>query len=534
MAENSAPASSTLRNSYDEVPYESHPFPQSHPSRLFTVATLFGLTPPPVETARVLELGCAAGGNLISLAESFPDSRFVGVDRSGRQIADGQRLVERLGLTNLELKHASILDVGEANGRFDYIICHGVFSWVPTEVREKILDICGKNLNPNGVAYVSYNTYPGWHMRGMIRDMMRYHTTQFATPQDRTRHARALLDFMADSVPQDGKPYALLLRQELESLRYQADYYLYHEQLEDVNDPLYFHQFIEMANRLGLRYLGESRIATMLSSGFGPTVEKALKLLGNDQIRTEQYLDFLRNRMFRETLLVPAKATPYWMITPDRLLHLHIASGSRPVSDKPIDLKSEDQVQYRTPAGLGLATNRPLMKAAVQALSEVWPGTLAFDELRRRSRDLLGGPTENQEQVAKDVRELASGLLDCYMGTDLVEFHGAPVTLTRTPGEKPISLHSARLLAAEGRAVANRRHEVVRLPDFARHLLPLLDGSRNRQALVDELTRVAEAGEIRIQRENRPVTDSQELRVALNALLEQSLKDIAANALLVG
>jgi methyltransferase-like protein len=221
------------------------------------------------------------------------------------------------------------------------------------------------------------------------------------------------------------------------------------------------------------------------------------------------------------------------MITPDRLLRLHIASGSRPVADKPIDLKSEDQVQYRTPAGLGLATNRPLMKAAVQALCEVWPGTLPFDDLRRRSRELLGGPTENQEQVAKDVRELATGLLDCYMGTDLVEFHGAPITLTRMPGEKPIAIPSACLLAAEGRAVANRRHEVVRLSDFARHLLPLLDGTRDRMALVDALTRLAETGEIRIQRENRPVTAAAELRVALPTLLEQALRDVAAHALLV-
>src|SRR5262245_14549100 len=166
-------------NSYDEVPYESHPYGQTHPSRLATIATLFGLTPPPVAKCRVLELGCASGGNIVPMAELLPESWFVGVDLSGRQIADGERIVRAAGRTNVRLRHASILDVDDSYGPFDYILCHGVFSWVPDVVREKILDICSKHLTPNGVAYVSYNTYPGWHMRGMIRDMMRFHALRF-------------------------------------------------------------------------------------------------------------------------------------------------------------------------------------------------------------------------------------------------------------------------------------------------------------------------------------------------------------------
>jgi methyltransferase-like protein/cyclopropane fatty-acyl-phospholipid synthase-like methyltransferase len=514
------------------VPYESHPFPQSHPSRLFTVATLFGLAPAPVETARVLELGCASGGNLIPMAETLPDARFLGIDHSGRQIADGQQVLQGLGLSNLELRHVSILDVDESYGKFDYIICHGVFSWVPTEVREKILDLCARHLTSNGVAYISYNTYPGWHMRGMIRDMMCYHTAQFAAPADRVRQARALLDFMADSVPQDGMPYAILLRQELESLRRHGDHYLYHEQLEEVNDPLYFHQFVSMASQHGLRYLGESRITTMLPKGVEPGVEKALKLLGNDQIRTEQYLDFLRNRMFRETLLVPEKAVPHWLITPDRVTRLHIASGSKPVSAPVADLRAEEVVQYRTPSGLGLATGRPILKAAMAALAEVWPGTLSFEELLRRCRTRLSIPGDAPTQD-DDARALASGISDGYVGSDLVELHGTAIRIAHEPGERPQVAPTVRLGAASGRAITNRRHEVVPLPDFARHLLPLMDGTRDKRVLVDELVRLALAGEVRVQRDARIVTDTEELRAALAALLDRALTDAATNALLV-
>src|SRR5690606_14283306 len=143
---------------------------------------------------------------------------------SRRQIEDGQRTVEALGLTNIELRHASILDVDDSYGRFDYVICHGVFSWVPNEVQDKIFDICAALLNPQGVAYISYNTYPGWHMRGMIRDMMRYHAERFTTPKIRTRQARALLDFLAQSVRDQESAYTRLLKQELQTLRNQADH----------------------------------------------------------------------------------------------------------------------------------------------------------------------------------------------------------------------------------------------------------------------------------------------------------------------
>src|SRR5262245_10234755 len=123
-------------NTYDEMPYDSYPYIQTHPSRLAVIATLFGMNPPAVEKCRVLELGCASGGNLIPMAEMLPASEFVGVDLSGRQIADGQRIVDALGLSNITLRHASILDVDESYGPFDYVICHGVFSWVPDQVRE--------------------------------------------------------------------------------------------------------------------------------------------------------------------------------------------------------------------------------------------------------------------------------------------------------------------------------------------------------------------------------------------------------------
>ena len=171
-----------VSNSYDAVPYKSYPFKQTHPDRLATIALLFGLEPPPVERASILELGCASGGNLLPLAEQLPNGRFVGLDGSERQIRDGQRLLDALGFEHVELRHQDICEFEPGEGEFDYILCHGVYSWVGDDVQRRILEICRRGLAANGVAYVSYNTFPGWHMRGMIRDIMRYRA-QFSKPR---------------------------------------------------------------------------------------------------------------------------------------------------------------------------------------------------------------------------------------------------------------------------------------------------------------------------------------------------------------
>ncbi|HEX4613905.1 MAG TPA: class I SAM-dependent methyltransferase, partial [Urbifossiella sp.] len=419
----------------------------------------------------------------------------------------------------------------DSYGTFDYVICHGVFSWVPTPVRAAILDVCARRLAPTGVAYVSYNTYPGWHMRGMIRDMMRYHALRFADPAQRVGQARALLDFLAQSCRQEGA-YPTLLRSELEGVRKQADHYLFHEHLEEVNDPVYFHQFVDLARAHGLRYLGEARVGTMVTGNFGPDVQKTLRTLALDQVQTEQYMDFLRNRLFRETLLVPAAAEPDWTINPDAVRGMHIASGGKPATKAPPDVRSEAQAQYQTRTGMTLSTNRPVLKAAMQVLGDRWPGTTPFADLLAEARRLLGRPADTADD---DATTLALGLVNTYISSDLLEFHAAPVAVSRAVGEKPEAVRAARLQAAGGATmVTNRRHELVKLTDLDKQLVPLLDGTRTRAELVEALTERALAGALQIARNNKAVSGEPALRDALTAVIDPALATLAGHALLVG
>jgi len=162
-----------VRAGYDENPYESYAHPFSAPGQLAAVAWVLGLEPPDASSASVLEIGCAAAGNLIPFAAMHPRSRALGIDLSRVHIAEGSRRVRALGLENVELLCGDIahLDLA-ALGQFDFVICHGVYSWVPDEVQDAILAACGQLLTPSGVAYVGYNTYPGWKAREIVRDAM--------------------------------------------------------------------------------------------------------------------------------------------------------------------------------------------------------------------------------------------------------------------------------------------------------------------------------------------------------------------------
>src|SRR5215213_1485999 len=213
---------------YDEVLYTGYPYNQTHPERLATLATLHGLDPAGVESCRVLELGCGDGGNIIPMAMGLPSSSFVGVDLSERAISRGESVIGELGMTNISLLRLDLSLINEGMGAFDYIIAHGLYSWVPPDVQEKILSICKASLSPQGVAYVSYNTYPGSHLRNMTREMMLFHARHLREPERQVEQARAFIDFLS-AAQRDSEMYGLLLRSESGRLSRLTDEMLYHD-----------------------------------------------------------------------------------------------------------------------------------------------------------------------------------------------------------------------------------------------------------------------------------------------------------------
>ena len=194
------------------------PVTLSQPQHLAALATLFGLDPPDVERASVLELGCASAGNIIPLAARFPRASFRGIDLSQRHIDEGRKRIAELALENISLQQGDLTTLDLAGQRFDYVICHGVFSWVPRAAQDAIFRICRQTLAPNGIATISYNVLPGWHLRMVIRDLCRRYAGTEGSPQHRVARARAALQQIAEA-SNETEPYGQLLRLEARRLK---------------------------------------------------------------------------------------------------------------------------------------------------------------------------------------------------------------------------------------------------------------------------------------------------------------------------
>jgi methyltransferase-like protein/SAM-dependent methyltransferase len=518
--------------SYDEVPYESHPYPQSHPDRLATIATLFGMKPTPIAGCRVLELGCAAGGNLIPMAASLPGSQFVGVDGSARQIADGQEIVDALKLGNIKLSAADFNDLTDEQP-FDYIIAHGVYSWIADPLQDKLLELCGKLLTPNGVAYVSYNTFPGWHYRGMIRDMMLYHVDQFTEPPMKATQARALLDFLVTSLQQSNEdPYPAMLRQNLDLIRRQTDSYLLHDHLEEVNDPVYFYQFVERAGKHGMQYLGESDFATMLTNMYPKEVTETLQRIAKDIVRMEQYMDFLRNRTFRQTLLCKSDLQLKRNVTPQDMTALRIAS---PLGlPEKLDIRSTQPDTFMLPgSGTTLTTTVPIVKAAFQHLAEAWPHSVSFDRLLAVSRSKLSSVTiRDQAMVQAEVQALGSAILTGFT-VRLLELKTHEPQFVTEVSDRPRASDLAREQAKRGGRITNQRHEIVNVDEFSRRTLQLMDGTRDRSGLLDSMSKLVADGTLMVEQEGQKVAGGDPLKQILGDAVDRCLARFTKAALCV-
>jgi methyltransferase-like protein/protein-L-isoaspartate O-methyltransferase len=506
-----------LRADYDTTPYTSNSFPQSAPGQLAAIAYLFGLETPEVSTARVLEIGCAGGGNLIPFAAAHPRARVVGIDLSEVQIDQGRTRVQALGLNNLELLAGDIarMDLA-ALGQFDFVIAHGVYSWVPAEVQEAVLSAFRRLLAPEGVAYMSYNVYPGWKSKEIVRDAMLLASGTSATPDEKVREARRMADFLEEVAPADGVLARVMAVSRQHALGF-GDSYLLHDELEAFNAPCYFYEMLGRAGAHGLAYLAEAHPETMVPGNFGPRVAEFLNdKCGGVQVLIEQYLDFVLNRMFRESLLVHAERAPQIRYNPDRsrCRRLHIAAWVPPV-DGPTRLDRSRQ-EFLESDGATLFTNDPGIKAALDALSDRWPWTLSRQELvdAVHARLVSAGLTPSAD-LADHIDDLMGVLI--LQGAARLRLD----PIAPQPASAPLRLDEpARRMAELTRgemdaSTFNLWHETLILSPVDRHLLPLLDGTRDRDALVEALLAVDRDNPIQIDSDGEQVSGDAEVRDAL-------------------
>jgi 2-polyprenyl-3-methyl-5-hydroxy-6-metoxy-1,4-benzoquinol methylase len=512
-----------IERSYDRVPYHSRAIDFTHPSRLCALARLVGLDAPDVDRCRVLELGCASGGNLVPMAAQLPEARFLGIDLSAVQIDAGREIVGELGLTNVELRHMSVTDVTRQLGEFDYILAHGLYSWVPADVRDKVLGVFAENLAPAGVAFLSFNIYPGRSPQMAVRELMMADPAIAAAGEadwrPRVAGARRILAALGECLAAQETPFAQLLKAELKGFAEHEDTFLLHDTLSPINEPVYFHQFMSKAESHGLQYVWEAIPSTTALEQFPPQVRQVLRRTCRSVVELEQWVDVLRRRALRKTILCRQDAKLDRTVRPERVRRLFVASPAQVERPGAAGATggTAGTVEYSSPYVDRASITDVFVNGLMARLMGAWPRSVAVEEIIAHESDAAA------ERVCATLAQL--------LLIGLVEFDAYPPACAIAVSDRPVASPVARLQARRGTEVAHLRHGTVTLTPLHREVLMQLDGSRGRREIVEHLVQVAADGRLGVDVTRLAAQGG--LRAALEQALESVLKGLADGALLV-
>lgn len=289
---------------YDRIAYPTAIFVQTHPDRMAALARAAGLTPPAIETARVLEIGGGDGMNLLAMAVAYPQARFTSFDLAETAIARGRDWRDALGVANLELMVLDILDAaGRLDGQFDYIIAHGVYAWVPPPVREALMALIGRLLAPTGVAFVSYNAQPGGYLRQALRDILLLAVEGAGNEAELKAAAIKKLEEMAEPSEKELNPFQMALRAAAAKSLNTPWQVSRHDELGACFHPQSLKDVAAAARANGLAFLGDAD-REMMTDAFLPDEIDPAGDAGGALVRRLQERDNREIRFFRQTLLV--------------------------------------------------------------------------------------------------------------------------------------------------------------------------------------------------------------------------------------
>jgi methyltransferase-like protein len=455
---------------------------------------------------------------------------LLGIDVSERQVAEGRATIDAVGLKNVALRRMSIMDAGSELGTFDYIICHGVLSWVAPDVRHKMFSCIATNLAPGGVAYASYNTYPGWYLRGIIRDAMLYHIDGDANPREGIRKGRELLDFLVQVPWKPDNYYLNMVAKQRASILEGDSSYVLHDFLEEANYPLYYQQFLEMVATNGLKVVADAEFPKNACVA-PPPIREALARMSDDPARQEQYYDLMIGRTFRCSILCHEGETLLPGPSEAAVEGLAAALKVVPGSLRP-GFSAATTETFQNWRDRPVTIDHPILKAAVVILGENYPCPVPFGDLwRAATARLSDAGIPGAEYGVPERRRLAAFLHGSY-SEGWLELHSYIAPFVLQPGERPATTPLARHQAQSGLPVTNLRHESLDPPRFDRHLLALLDGSRTHGELVDALEGLVTDGKLTIRGSDPGPSDVASRRAIVAGSLRQGLVRLAAQALL--
>jgi len=455
---------------YQSLVYPSMSHPSTYPAITAVAAKLAGLDIPTPTCAHILEIGCASGHNLLPLAARWPDSKFTGIDFSSAAIREARQRATEAGLANVEFIEADLCAFDPGDDSYDFIIAHGVYSWVPDQVRQALLDFCKAHLSHEGIATISYNTLPGWSLRKTLAGL----TDLISQRPGAEQIGRDRLQILAYLATAAGchTPYARHLTDVLHDMFGKGSEVLAFDDFSPVNAACSFLDFTGHASRSGLLYLGESQLAENFPASLAPEAATILRPLGNDPLALQQTIDVLTNRTFRSSILCRADAPIQTRITAATALHFSVRCQHEfEATDEGAQLLGRDGEEIAR-------FEHPLAVAFFAALDESAPESVPMSEIIERMAERmkeLFDPTHSLPPLATLVMEAAR--------QNLILLRYEPVRFDPLPPAFP-NLGRLRLMAAaKGQAMVDIHHTPCSFVDERYQVAAAMDGTRS----IDEL-----------------------------------------------
>jgi len=504
--------------SYDAVPYPSKFFLQTHPDRLAAAGVLYGMVPALPQTCRVLELGCGNGSNLVAHAFGLPDAEFVGVDLSATHIDKAKLSAEELSLSNVTFAKMDVTEMSESDfGRFDYITAHGLFAWVPDFVRDSVLRLFGELLEPSGIGYVSYNAYPGAHTREMVRSIMRFHTRSVDEPQAKVERAISFLKLLAENAAEQ-ETYRAAFRTELERHQQHSLEDIYHDDLGEFYRPFYFHEFAGLLAANGMQFLSEAELHASTLQGLSEEAVAFVRSI-DDIVEREQYLDFLRGRVFRQTLFCRKGIELNRDPRPEILDKLFLSSTIAPV-DPITNIADASVEKFRTTKGQQMQIDHPLTKAALVHLGEIWGRSISTPELLDAAQNIVESSGNDSDDWQKERGITRSILMKLILDSDMVELHAYSPDANTKAGVRPKVNRLSHWQLRDCSNVLTLFNKDLKLnDDLARQLILLMDGTRTKMKLTTDMQSFV--------RTKKDIEGKQELIREMASWIDESLVELA-------
>lgn len=492
------------------IKYESLASPERHISRFETIAYLFGIDSKSAKISNVLEIACGTGRNLIPQAVQYPNANFLGIDIDEEAIKIANENSQKLALKNIRFKAISILDFVGEKEEFDYIICHGTYSWVSKEIRLKILDIISHTLKTNGVSYISYNCLPGWFERSKIQqELIQKLENKKKSDKEKIELAKNIMQEMLSSAESKD------LKTELEYCNKQSDPFILNELLNKDSIAFHFLQFKKEVNKNNLFFLFDSKPSRNRYIRLEETAQLNIDYENKDinsfsRPEKEQHMDELMPTSFRGVLLTKEnKETEE--INIKKFENCFLASPLLPKEEK-IELFKDFPELFLGPNDSSAEITKPFFKGFFLSFRHAWPNFLAFDEIYKMAKDLSG------EEIAKE--EVFSEINQFFL-YGLMEVSKEQIIF---PEKKLEVFKHVSLFAKESNWVTTVRHEYFPIDEIDKFLLTCLDGKNSMEEILELLYQHIEPSVVN--------EDKKEVNKLLDEQLKEKLRHYREQALI--